>query len=189
MPIEQLANCSDISPMELISHAQTIYGKVRDKADESRQLSAIASAASDLGKSLGHDVKAIQKRGARVIVCEENGVELDVKKVVKMLKESSDTLHNLSKKLDFHARAYDSQLKSHDHLMSGFLSRLPLGMRVATCEKQANGWMTQQKNYLQSNMAKIEEAEMDVVGFQQMIGIDANALRLKPAAQLLLDSL
>ncbi len=191
MPIEQIANCSGVSSMELISHAQAIYGTMRDKAVESRQVSGIASAVGEIGKSLTQSVKTAQKNGAKVILCEEdNSVALDVKKVIKMLKGSSDILHDVSKKLNFHAKAYESQLKSHDHLMSGFLSRLPLWTRVGTCEKQANGWMTQQKNYLQSKMAKIEEAEMDVVGLQRMLGVEVSPrMRLKPAAQQLMNSL
>lgn len=190
MPIEQIAKCSGVSSMELISHAQAIYGTMREKAVESRQVSGIASAVGELGKALTQTVKTAQKNGAKVIVCEgDEGIELDVKKVIKMLKNSSDTLHNVSTKLNFHAKAYESQLKSHEHLMSGFLSRFPLWTRVGTCEKQANGWMTQQKNYLQSNMAKLEEAEADVVGLQRMLGIEANHPRLKPAAQQLMASL
>ena len=184
------ANSGGLNSLELISHAQAIYGNMRDKAVESRQLSGIASAVGEIGKSMMQSVKTAQSNGAKVIVCEEGGrVELDVKKVIKMLKESTNFLHNFSKQLNFHAKAYESQLKSHDHLMSGFLSWLPLHARVGTCEKQANGWMRQQKNYLQSNMAKIEDAEMDVVGLQQMLGIETSQSPLKPAVEQLVQNL
>ena len=66
---------------------------------------------------------------------------------------------------------------------------MPLHARVGTCEKQANGWMRQQKNYLQSNMAKIEDAEMDVVGLQQMLGIETSQLPLKPSVEQLVQNL
>lgn len=188
--IDQIAMHPSVDSTQLIFHAQTIKQTLREKSEDSRNLSALSRETKNVALQLLASVNSLKREGVRVIVCESfDNVELDVKKVIKMLRESSDSLGKIANKFDKHARGYDYQIQVNDHTMNTFQSVFSLRTRVATCERQANARLVKQRDSLQRALPKIEDHEMTVVGFKDIIGLPVDRMPLLNAARRMLNNM
>jgi hypothetical protein len=188
--IDQIAACSNITQMQLIQHSRDINQVLREKSRDSKNLSALSREIKQVALDLMEATKVQKQQGARVIVCEdEDGLQLDVNRVIKMLKESSNTLGHMANKFDKHARGYDYQVQVNDHTMNTFQSLFSLQTRVITCERQSNARLMKQKSSLQRALPKIEEHEQTIEGFKSAIGLPRNNMRLLQASTEMLESI
>lgn len=188
--IDQIAMHPSVDSTQLILHAQTIKQTLREKSEDSRNLSSLSRETKNVAQQLLQAAKNLKREGVRVIVCESlDNAELDVNKVVKMLKESSDSLGKIANKFDKHARGYDYQIQVNDHTMNTFQSVFSLRTRVATCERQANARLVKQRDSLQRALPKIEDHEMTVVGMKGIIGLPVDSMPLLDATRRVLNNM
>lgn len=170
--INQLAANPNITSTELILHSQTINETLREKSQDSRTLAALCGEIKNVGLELMQRVQNLKRQGARVIVCDDaDGLQLVVKRVVKMLSESSSSLDKIASKFDNHARGYDGQLQINNQITNKSWRVFSLKTRASTCEQQSNDLLMKQKNFLQRAMPKIEEHESAIEGFKSVIGL------------------
>jgi len=188
--IDQIATSRNINSMQLIQHSQNINQILREKSQDSRTLSALSREMENIGRQLMQTVDLQKRQGARVIVCESPaGLHLEIDKVAKMLKESSNALQDMANKFDKHARGYDYQVQANDRIMNTLQSIFSLKTRVATCEQQSNARLMKQKNSLSRAMPKIQDHEMTLEGLQGIFGLTSSSVPLLNASRRLFDSL